>query len=101
MKTPMALYQPFRRRPKKMDLPRIRFHDLRHPIATPGSSRGINVKLVSEMQGHSDITIALRTYGHVLPHLHEAAATEIDLILGYEEGERRHIHGPAGEVEDE
>jgi integrase len=67
---------------KRADLPIIRFHDLRHTAATMLLGRGINPKVVSEMLGHSSITITLGLYGHVTPHMQRAAAEEMDRLLG-------------------
>ena len=57
----------------KMDIPKIRFHDLRHTHATLLLKRGVHAKIVQERLGHSSITITLDTYSHVLPGLQEAA----------------------------
>jgi len=51
----------------------IRFHDLRHTAATILLSHGVNVKVVSEMLGHADISITLRVYAHVTAHMQQAA----------------------------
>jgi integrase len=47
---------------KRAGLPHIRFHDLRHTCATLLLFRNVNPKVVSEMLGHSSITITLDTY---------------------------------------
>ena len=88
MMLPSTLYRQFQRRLKNAGIAPIRFHDLRHTIATLLLSRGVNVKLVSEM------------LGHVLPHMHEAAATVVDSILGPEKENRRQIRGPQPAEED-
>jgi integrase len=67
---------------ERAGLPRIRFHDLRHTAATLLLARGINVKVVSEMLGHSNIAITLAIYGHVLPHMQQHAAQQMDEIIG-------------------
>lgn len=59
---------------KETGLPPLRFHDLRHSAATILLARGVNVKVVSELLGHSDIVITLRTYGHLLPSMQGDAA---------------------------
>lgn len=78
---PSALYMQFQQLLKRAGLPQRRFHDLRHTCATILLSRGIPVKQVSEMLGHSDIAITLRIYGHVLPTMHEQAASMMDLVF--------------------
>jgi integrase len=40
------------------------------------------VKAISEMLGHSDITITLRIYAHVLPEMHEQAAAVMEELFG-------------------
>ncbi len=51
---------------RRAGLPRARVHDLRHTAATLMLSRGVPVKVVSEMLGHSDVSITLSIYAHVL-----------------------------------
>jgi integrase len=67
---------------KRAGLPLIRFHDLRHTAATLLLSKGVNIKVVSEMLGHANVSITLRIYAHVLPHMQQAAAQAMDDILG-------------------
>jgi integrase len=43
----------------RADVPRIRFHDLRHTAVTLLLSQGVNAKVVSEMPGHSTIGMTL------------------------------------------
>ncbi len=50
---------------KKIGMPVIRFHDLRHSAATYLLSLGFNMKEVSEWLGHGDITTTLNIYAHV------------------------------------
>jgi integrase len=66
---------------KKANVPRIRFHDLRHTAATLLFAQGINPKVVSEMLGHSDIAITLSLYGHVTPPMQKEAADTMDQIF--------------------
>lgn len=61
--------------------PRTRLHDLRHSAATLLLSRGVPVKVVSEMWGHHDVAFTLRVYGHVLPEMQDKAADAMDAIL--------------------
>jgi integrase len=62
-------------------LKRIRFHDLRHTAATLLLLSGIHPKVVSEMLGHADVTITLKLYSHVLPHMQHAAAAAMEQLL--------------------
>ena len=67
---------------KRAQLPRIRFHDLRHTAATLLLGRGVNPKIVSEMLGHAIIAITLDIYSHVLPDMQQQAAAAMEAALG-------------------
>jgi integrase len=65
------------------DLPRIRFHRLRHTWATLALTAGVPVKVVSERLGHATTAITSDTYSHVTPTMQaEAAETVAGLIFG-------------------
>ncbi|PGP44883.1 hypothetical protein COC57_10315 [Bacillus thuringiensis] len=66
---------------QKATVPKIRFHDLRHTHATLLLAKGVNVKVISERLGHSNIKITLDTYSHVLPTMQEDAVNKIEEIL--------------------
>ena len=63
---------------KKAQVPRIRFHDLRHTHTTTLLMNDENVKVVSERLGHTSVSITLDTYHHVLPSMQRQAAKRID-----------------------
>lgn len=50
---------------KKYNIPKIRFHDLRHTHATLLLKLGISPKVISERLGHSTVAFTLDTYSHV------------------------------------
>ncbi len=66
---------------KRAGLPRIRFHDLRHTAATLLLLRGVHPKIVSEMLGHSSVSLTLDVYSHVLPDMQREATTALDQML--------------------
>ena len=66
---------------KETKLARIRFHDLRHTHATLALQAGVHPKVVQERLGHSDISITLQTYSHVLPGMQEEAAEQVASLL--------------------
>ncbi|HLZ81034.1 MAG TPA: tyrosine-type recombinase/integrase [Ktedonobacteraceae bacterium] len=70
---PNRLGEAFRALLEEAGLPAIRFHDLRHSAATILLSMGVNIKVIQEMLGHSDISITLRVYGHLLPSMQQEA----------------------------
>jgi integrase len=63
------------------DLPRIRFHDLRHSHATHLLAGGVHPKIAQERLGHSSVGITLDLYSHVLPGMQADAAAKVDVAL--------------------
>nr|WP_251025966.1 site-specific integrase [Bacillus sp. ISL-47] len=78
---PANVRRSFNRLINLADVPKIRFHDLRHTHATLLLSKGVNVKVISERLGHSDIKVTLETYSHVLPTMQEEAVKHLDEII--------------------
>jgi integrase len=75
--------QTFERLLAKMDLPRIRVHDLRHTHATLLLKEGVPVKVVSERLGHASVAFTMQVYQHVLPGMQaNAAATFGEIVFG-------------------
>jgi len=75
------VYQEFKDLLKDTGLPDVRFHDLRHTAATLMLQQGVPPKVVQERLGHSDISMTLNTYSHVLPSMQEEAAEKMDELL--------------------
>jgi len=63
---------------KKAGLPDIRFHDLRHSAATMLLSMGVHPKVVKEKLGHSEISMTMDTYSHVLPTMQKDAMDRLN-----------------------
>ena len=59
----------FKRLLKVAGLPDMRFHDLRHSAATILLGKGVHPKLVQELLGHSQMSITMDRYSHVLPSM--------------------------------
>ena len=59
-----------------------RMHDLRHSAATLLLSKGVAIKVISEMLGHADVSTTLSIYAHVLPDMQSIAADAADQALG-------------------
>lgn len=66
---------------KKAGLPNIRFHDLRHSSATMLLSMKVHPKIVQEVLGHSQISMTMDIYSHVLPSMQEEAMGKINDVL--------------------
>jgi integrase len=71
---PDQVTQDFARVIRKMGLPHLTLHGLRHAHATLMLTEGVRLKVVSERLGHSSIAVTADTYSHVLPGLQEQAA---------------------------
>ncbi|MDQ3966016.1 MAG: tyrosine-type recombinase/integrase, partial [Actinomycetota bacterium] len=54
---------------KRAGLPHITFHCLRHTFATLFFSKGAHPKIVQEMLGHSNISVTMDVYSHMLPNM--------------------------------
>lgn len=63
---------------EKADLPDIRFHDLRHSTATMLLMMSVHPKIVQEILGHSEISMTMDIYSHVLPTLQKEAIEKLN-----------------------
>ena len=59
----------------------IRLYDLRHTCATLLLAANEHPKVVSERLGHSNITLTLDTYSHVLPSMQHGASEKLERML--------------------
>lgn len=76
---PRSLTHEFSRLVARMkDLPRVRFHDLRHSHATQLLATGVHPKVAQERLGHSTISTTLDLYLHVTETMQEDAAARLD-----------------------
>jgi integrase len=66
---------------QRANLPKIRFHDLRHTCATLLLSRNVHPKYVQELLGHANIAITLDTYSHVIPGMGDHAMRAMEDVL--------------------
>jgi integrase len=71
----------FARLTKAAGVRRIKFHGLRHTCATLLLQAGQPAHVVAQRLGHSDVTITLNTYAHVLPDMQRDAAARLNSIL--------------------
>lgn len=81
---PMTVTVEFRRLVRELDVPTIRFHDLRHTHATLLLGRNVPIKVVSERLGHTKIAMTMDIYAHTLPAMDRDAALRFDQA----------VHGP-------
>ena len=66
----------------RANLPPKRFHDLRHTCASFLMAQGVQPRMVMEVLGHSQISLTMDTYSHVLPEYRVIAADAMDSLLG-------------------
>ena len=67
---------------RKANLPRKRFHDLRHTCATLLLLQGEDLRVVMEVLGHSQITLTANTYQHVMQSMKRKAADRMQALFG-------------------
>lgn len=78
---PNSLIGQFKRLTAKADVPAIRFHDMRHTVATLLMGQGVSPKVVQQILGHSDVAMTLRIYSHVSPQMQRAATEQLDKLI--------------------
>jgi integrase len=71
----------FHRHLDRAGIAQRRFHDLRHSCATLLLVQGVSPRVVMEVLGHSQISLTMNTYTHVLPELRRQAADRMDELL--------------------
>ena len=62
--------------------PNVRLHDLRHFTATQLIAANMDIRTVAGRLGHSDPSMTLRVYSHVLEERDKAAAAIMGQVLG-------------------
>src|SRR6266516_2923194 len=75
---PDRMVERFQKLLKEAGLPHLRFHDLRHSAATILLSMGVHAKVVQELLGHSNISMTMYVYSHVLPSMQKDAMDKWD-----------------------
>jgi integrase len=78
---PRNVHREFRALVKQATLPAIRFHDLRHTAASLLLAQGVAPRTIMETLGHSQISLTMDTYSHLMPALRADAAAKMDEIL--------------------
>jgi integrase len=79
---PRSLQLDFRALLKVAQLPRVRFHDLRHSAASLLIAQGVPLRTIMELLGHSSIAMTANVYGHLAPELMREVADKMEAILG-------------------
>lgn len=76
-----SIRRAFRRLLEQCDVPKIRFHDLRHTAASFMLNHGVPVLVASRRLGHSKASITMDAYGHLMPNKQEEAAQLLDQLV--------------------
>ncbi|MGW8249324.1 MAG: tyrosine-type recombinase/integrase [Anaerolineales bacterium] len=66
---------------KAANLPRIRFHDLRHTAASLMLNHGVPVIVVSKILGHAKPSTTMDIYGHLIHEMQSEAAKIMDELV--------------------
>jgi integrase len=75
---PHNLLHHFKANLAEADLPNIKFHSLRHSVASILLQQNTHPKLVAELLGHSSINLTLNTYSHITNPMNRVIADTLD-----------------------
>lgn len=78
---PNYISQNFNLTLKKLRMPHIRFHDLRHSCASLLLSKGVSMKEVQEWLGHSDYSTTANIYSHLEYSTKIASADKMSEVI--------------------
>jgi integrase len=68
----------FRPALRRVKVPMVRFHDLRHTFASLLIAQGVAPKLISEQLGHASIAITMDRYGHLFDQSYADASDAVE-----------------------
>jgi len=83
--SPDGLMKQFHKLLHAADLPHMRLHDLRHSAATLLLAKGVHPKIVQELLGHSQISMTMDIYSHVMPSMQRDTMDGWDDVFKKEE----------------
>jgi integrase len=66
---------------RRAKLPAVRFHDLRHTCASLLLQAHVDIKIVSELLGHSSVAITWDRYTHIAPSQKRDAASAMESLF--------------------
>lgn len=76
--SPRNILKYFQRELKRLNLPIIPFHNLRHSCASFHLAAGTSPKFVQELLGHSTVVFTLHKYSHLLPGVADEAIRKLN-----------------------
>jgi integrase len=74
-------YRAFREVIRQAGLRQVRLHDPRHTAASVLLAQGVPARVVTEILGHSQISVTLNIYAHVAPEIAREAASRLEGAL--------------------
>lgn len=83
--SPRNDHRAFQRLLTRAGLRRVRLHDLRHTAASLMLQLGVHPRVVMEILGHSQISLTMNTYSHVVPESVRQATDTVEEALWNEE----------------
>jgi integrase len=78
---PSSAYRKLKTILKNIELPLMRFHDLRHTLATHATDGGVDPKTLAGILGHTDASFTLDTYTHVTGDMQRNAMTVVNSMM--------------------
>ncbi|OFW60963.1 MAG: hypothetical protein A2W01_12390 [Candidatus Solincola sediminis] len=66
---------------RKADLPLATYHSLRHSFVSLLVSQGANIKMISNLCGHSSTQMTLNVYAGLFPGETKAAINKLDEVI--------------------
>ena len=78
---PSSAYKKLKTLLKRLELPLLRFHDLRHTFATQATDGGVDPKNLAGILGHTDASFTLDTYTHVTSDMQRGASAIVHNLM--------------------
>jgi integrase len=95
---PRNLTRSFNELCERANVPRLRFHDLRHTCASILFAQGADARTIMDTLGHSMIGTTMNLYTHIMPVTRRQAAERMDEALGSTNGSTGDEDPPDGAV---
>ena len=78
---PSSAYKKLKTLLKRLELPLLRFHDLRHTFATQATDGGVDPKTLAGILGHTDASFTLVSYTHVRSDMQRGASAIVNNMM--------------------
>lgn len=65
----------------ELELPPMRFHDLRHSFATAAFEAGVDIKTIQEWLGHTQLATTAQIYTHVTERMRERSVAALNAAV--------------------